>query len=610
MTLADQIMPENGSLSLNSVGVFHGPNLYAQDRVVVGELTLSENLGRYADDLIARVSDQFPALDLPGQLHAPESEEDALADFAVRWAAAALSQASLLLHTFGFRRVSDNVFHIWIGFERPDVSYLGLSLATNALDNAAQAQTVPDAINKRLVYLRDACMKYHPGIQGRIILSAAQSRNIPVDDAWGLSAFGQLGWGARSELLMSCTSQRDGFVGAGIIDNKLRTKHVLRQLGLPTPDFAIVDQAEELEDAIATVGFPCVIKPVDQHGGAGVSTQVSTLEQAQSAIALARTFSRRRIMMEAFMEGDDHRLVFADGKFRGAIRKTVPAVTGDGVHTIKELTEILNRDRVPYYKLDLTNLVQVTMGKAFEAHLARQGLTPDAVPATGQKVILQGISNQSAGGDFADVTSLVHPHIRMAAQSLAKTLGANVVGFDYMTTDISQSWHDIPGGFIEINLSPGLTNFTKTGWGEIETGNFVIGANTGRIPLQIVIVPDDTLDDAYRHVASLIVDTSTGVASHNRAQVGTLALDVKQSGPWTGVKMLLGNRKVERLVVLAGNANVQRHGLPVDEADTIWQCDENMPAQWHEVLKRSSNAPVRTCTFDAFKDEFRFERPA
>ena len=592
-------------ITLSSVAVYHGPSPYAPEPVVVAELSLAKPVIARAHELIADLTAKFDMLDLPEAAQDAGDGGDALAGFAVQWAHASLTQASGNVSPFGHRRVEDGRFHLWMGFQRSDISYLGLSLAARALEMAALKEPVACEFSKQLIDLRDACIKHHYSIQAELIIAAARSRDLPFAKAWGMPQFWRLGWGAKSELLFSGSSGRDGFIGGGIIANKLQSKSVIRQLGLPTPEFAIARDDGELDRAVANVGFPCVVKPLDLHGGAGVSAGITSIDHAREAFARARSLSRQPILVEAFVQGDDYRLVFADGAFRGALKKMLPAVVGDGKHTIMELVQTLNAGRQPYYKLGPNDLAEIPIDKAFELHLAGQGLSPESIPADGQKVTGHGTSNQSTGGTFADVSATVHPHVRIAAQSLAQTLGANVIGLDYMTTDITRSWHDVPGGFIEMNLSPGLTNFTKTGWTEVETGNFVLGEETARIALQIVIVADDMLDEAEKQVSPIIEgDNTAGLAAHDRARVGRLALAVRQEKPWAGVSMLLGNCRVEKVVVLAGSAQIRRHGLPVDRADRIWLCDDSLPDDWRRVLERSARTTVREGGLSDFVREF------
>ena len=58
---------------------------------------------------------------------------------------------------------------------------------------------------------------------------------------------------------------------------------------------------------------------------------------------MAREHSRS-VIVETFLEGDDHRLLVVNGELVAATRRTPGHVVGDGAHTIAQLIEIVNQD--------------------------------------------------------------------------------------------------------------------------------------------------------------------------------------------------------------------------------------------------------------------------
>ncbi len=78
------------------------------------------------------------------------------------------------------------------------------------------------------------------------------------------------------------------------------------QLGLPTSPYAFADSLAEVEAAVATIGLPCVIKPVRSSSGKGQSTvrELSELPTAWDyALAGARGKSAR-VIVEGFVRFD------------------------------------------------------------------------------------------------------------------------------------------------------------------------------------------------------------------------------------------------------------------------------------------------------------------
>lgn len=72
--------------------------------------------------------------------------------------------------------------------------------------------------------------------------------------------------------------------------HKLRMKQVLRQAGVNVPEFARITSEAELLSFIARVGFPVVIKPVDNSGARGVLRLTAGMDIG-AAFAYARRFA-------------------------------------------------------------------------------------------------------------------------------------------------------------------------------------------------------------------------------------------------------------------------------------------------------------------------------
>lgn len=99
-----------------------------------------------------------------------------------------------------------------------------------------------------------------------------------------------------------------GLVGAGIdVAHTMSEKGVMRsrlgEAGLPQPRFAVVEREAELEAALAAVGSPAVIKPVDSGGQRGLFV-VHGLTELCERLPEALAFSRAgRAIVEEYVEG-------------------------------------------------------------------------------------------------------------------------------------------------------------------------------------------------------------------------------------------------------------------------------------------------------------------
>jgi phosphoribosylglycinamide formyltransferase 2 len=78
------------------------------------------------------------------------------------------------------------------------------------------------------------------------------------------------------------------------------------ELGLPTSTYLYAETLEEMRDAVARVGVPCVVKPVMSSSGKGQST-VKSLDGADAAWEYAvagMRGDRKRVIVEAFIDFD------------------------------------------------------------------------------------------------------------------------------------------------------------------------------------------------------------------------------------------------------------------------------------------------------------------
>ncbi|MEN9865666.1 MAG: cyanophycin synthetase, partial [Pseudomonadota bacterium] len=161
------------------------------------------------------------------------------------------------------------------------------------------------------------------------------------------------------------------------------------------------------------------------------------------------------VIVESFLEGDDHRLLVVNGELVAATRRTPGHVVGDGERTINELIAIVNQDprRGVGHEKVLTRLV---MDAQAQTMLERENLTAESVPEAGRKVYLRSTANLSTGGTATDVTDVIHPDNRDMAVRAIRAIGLDVGGVDFLITDITESYKRIGGGICECNAAPGF----------------------------------------------------------------------------------------------------------------------------------------------------------
>ncbi|KAK4534702.1 hypothetical protein CDCA_CDCA02G0727 [Cyanidium caldarium] len=96
--------------------------------------------------------------------------------------------------------------------------------------------------------------------------------------------------------------------------NKRVTREIMRVHGLPTPKFMRIDDAQQLEAAAESVGFPAILKPVFGAASMGVH-RVESMEDLQNTYAKVRSMMNvetdtiwaqgNEMMLEEFYDGDE-----------------------------------------------------------------------------------------------------------------------------------------------------------------------------------------------------------------------------------------------------------------------------------------------------------------
>lgn len=214
-----------------------------------------------------------------------------------------------------------------------------------------------------------------------------------------------------------------------VTNDKLLTKRLLAQGGLPVARGVVASTVDRALDAFRDIGPPVVVKPIVGSGGRGVTVDIRDEEELRTAAdeALSRS---RRLLVEEMVAGIDLRIMTVAGRAVAAMLRVPANVVGDGVSTIRELAEQKNAIRAGNAYL---RHCPITFTPFTEHHLALRGLTPDSVPAQGQRVYLHYKANLSSGGDSYEIIDVVHPEIlRLAERAAACVETAYHAGVDIL----------------------------------------------------------------------------------------------------------------------------------------------------------------------------------
>jgi cyanophycin synthetase len=264
----------------------------------------------------------------------------------------------------------------------------------------------------------------------------------------------QLGYGIHQKRIRATIASTTGNIAVDIACDKEETKNLLEAAEIPVPKGMVIRTEAGLKDAVEKYGYPLVIKPIDGNHGKGNTTNITTWEQAITALEAAKQYGRS-VIVERFITGFDFRILVINYKFICAALRTPAAVTGDGEHTIQWLIDETNKDPRRGYGHEKV-LTQITIDQFTQKMLDEKNYTLDTVPAKDELVLLKPTANLSTGGTSNDVTDEVHPDNIFMCERIAKIIGLDICGIDIMAKDLRTPVSENGGAILEVNAAPGF----------------------------------------------------------------------------------------------------------------------------------------------------------
>lgn len=202
------------------------------------------------------------------------------------------------------------------------------------------------------------------------------------------------------------------------------------------------------------IGYPLVVKPRFGSLSRHTSTNIKNRDDLKEAIKIVKIITNEFII-ERHIEGKNYRAVVIGNKMAACALREPPNVIGDGFNTIEQLIKIKNNNtlRGDYRQKNYT-LKKITVTPRLEKLLEQKKYTLKNILAKGEKIYLDSKVILSGGADIHDVTDLVHKTNIELLENLSLLLKTPIVGFDFITADISKPHYDTTFTIIEANSAP------------------------------------------------------------------------------------------------------------------------------------------------------------
>lgn len=284
-----------------------------------------------------------------------------------------------------------------------------------------------------------------------------QRRGATVETIGTRVLFGQGPLGQKYLVHITDTN-RTGVPGYMASGNKQTSHTLLRKAGVSVADSAYFGRSARIEDALPLLDryASLVLKPVDGHGGRGVTVGVSTRDEFRAAWQIAAEGTRSGILVEEQFIGEDVRVTVVDGVARAANQRVPPQIVGDGVSTVRDLINAKNDLRYDNVHLH-SKLIEMTPHRI--ARLERAGLTLFSVLGDGETHVIDHKANLATGGDPVDVTDEIHPsYLRIAERAATAFPGMGLAGVDLLVADLHRPADEGSYIAVEVNSLPDIAS--------------------------------------------------------------------------------------------------------------------------------------------------------
>jgi GNAT-family acetyltransferase (TIGR03103 family) len=176
---------------------------------------------------------------------------------------------------------------------------------------------------------------------------------------------------------------------------------------------------------------------------------IRTEQDLKQAVAVAREVCET-VILEEMVEGQDLRVIVIGGEMVAAAVRVPPEITGTGKHSIRELIEKLSRRR----RAATDGESSIPLDGETERCVQAAGYALEDILPVNETIQVRKTANLHTGGTIHDVTDLIHPELKEAAERSANALDIPVVGMDFLVSSVEKPEYWI----IEANERPGLAN--------------------------------------------------------------------------------------------------------------------------------------------------------
>lgn len=248
-----------------------------------------------------------------------------------------------------------------------------------------------------------------------------------------------------------------------IVDDKIKVKKILKEAGVRVAEgrafWALKPFINAQKERAVTyglgLGFPLMVKPRNGSMSQHITSNITDEASLRRAIDVALVYSPAFIV-ERFLANMRVYRATVIGKGKVFAVERIPAhVVGDGTRNIEVLVKEKNQDPARGKpKQKDTTLYRIVLDETTEKLLKEKGLTFKSIPKKNEVVFLQEKVILDLGADLYEVTDEMHPDNVELFKRVATLFDSDIVGIDFLASDINVSWKSQMCAVIELNSLP------------------------------------------------------------------------------------------------------------------------------------------------------------
>ena len=494
------------------------------------------------------------------------------------------------------RTREENSFGIFIGYFRPRVSRMAYELSAQIfnkfLQDVSESLIVAFCEEKILSFIN---LLGSRSVNTYAIQSAVNEINFEMLEIGG--GICCIGSGSRSKHINSTSTSDTAVTAANICHNKFITANILNRFGLPMPKQHLLKSIDALDTAVDKIGFPCVVKPLDQEQGRGVNAGVQDRSGLNAAVHEALKFGPT-CLVEKYIDGSTHRFTVVNSKVVSVRRRLPGGIIGDGKRTVKELVAKRQKSVRDLRFFNEHGRYPVELDDEAKVALARSGMTESDIPATDVFQRLRVRDNVSAGGSNEEVAlSDVHPDNLAIAIEATKAIRINIAGVDIISPEITVSWRENGAKICEVNAVPQFASRNKLDLYEDILRSLV--GNDPHVPNELHILGNRSKVDLKEVVRSVRRNRESSLVIDGLAFVAQTNIKKRFNSTPSAYNFLVLDTSVTQIVCYVTIDEILKHGSLarnwnhlIIHKETISDSQQPLLRAALTLLKRHAPAPT------------------